>query len=162
MLDLYKNYLNEQQVDYMKTHKYTTTGYSWLDKKFNPFWEKCAKALPYDLTPNKVTCLGGVALYSGVLLLAYYDLTFTKRIPDWAYVYFGICVFMGQTLDAIDGKHARNTKRFSPLGQLMDHGCDALTNSCHSIFIAQSFFFGNSFTSLILLQGFVHVSGLII
>ena len=27
----------------------------------------------------------------------------------------------------MDGKHARNTKQSSPLGLLMDHGCDALT-----------------------------------
>ena len=28
------------------------------------------------------------------------------------------------TLDALDGKHARNTKNGSPLGELFDHGCD--------------------------------------
>ena len=27
----------------------------------------------------------------------------------------------------MDGKHARNTKNSSPLGLLVDHGCDALT-----------------------------------
>jgi phosphatidylglycerophosphate synthase len=33
---------------------------------------------------------------------------------------------MYQTLDACDGKHARNTKASSALGQLFDHGCDSL------------------------------------
>ena len=31
------------------------------------------------------------------------------------------------TLDAIDGKQARNTKSSSPLGQLFDHGCDSFS-----------------------------------
>ncbi len=33
-------------------------------------------------------------------------------------------IFSYQTLDAIDGKHARNTKNSSPLGELFDHACD--------------------------------------
>lgn len=96
-------------------------------------------------------------LYSGVLLLCFYDLTFKEKIPFWLSCYFAFAVFMGQTLDAIDGKHARNTKRGSPLGQLMDHGCDALTNSCHCIFLAQAFSMGESYRTLILLQGIIHV-----
>jgi phosphatidylglycerophosphate synthase len=35
-------------------------------------------------------------------------------------------LFIYQTLDAIDGKQARRTKQSSPLGQLFDHGNDAL------------------------------------
>ena len=42
-------------------------------------------------------------------------------------------MFVNQTLDAMDGKHARNTKRASPLGQLMDHGCDAVSTFIHTI-----------------------------
>jgi phosphatidylglycerophosphate synthase len=30
-------------------------------------------------------------------------------------------------LDCLDGKHARRTNTSSPLGQLFDHGCDALS-----------------------------------
>lgn len=42
-----KNYLSKTEVDNIKTHLYKTSGYSYLDKKFNPFWEKCASKLPY-------------------------------------------------------------------------------------------------------------------
>jgi phosphatidylglycerophosphate synthase len=31
-----------------------------------------------------------------------------------------------QTFDAVDGKQARRTNSSSPLGELFDHGCDAL------------------------------------
>jgi len=34
--------------------------------------------------------------------------------------------FAYQTLDAVDGLHARAIKASSPLGQLFDHGIDAL------------------------------------
>jgi len=36
---------------------------------------------------------------------------------------------MYQTLDALDGKHARRTGNSSPLGELFDHGCDAVTTT---------------------------------
>ena len=35
--------------------------------------------------------------------------------------------FIYQSLDAIDGKQARRTGSNSPLGELFDHGCDALS-----------------------------------
>ena len=34
---------------------------------------------------------------------------------------------MYQSLDAIDGKQARRTKSASPLGELVDHGCDSVS-----------------------------------
>ena len=37
-------------------------------------------------------------------------------------------MFMWQTLDAVDGKHARRTKTSSPLGQVIDHGLDVVSN----------------------------------
>lgn len=39
--------LNVKELEHLKKHKYSTTGYSWLDLKMNPFWEMCAKMLPY-------------------------------------------------------------------------------------------------------------------
>jgi ethanolaminephosphotransferase len=60
------------------------------------------------------------------ILIIIYDVTLTKYVPAWLSFYGGFAVFMFQTLDAIDGKHARNTQQSSPLGQLFDHGCDAV------------------------------------
>eukprot|EP01125_Pyxidicula_operculata_P006740 TRINITY_DN2311_c0_g1_i2.p1 TRINITY_DN2311_c0_g1~~TRINITY_DN2311_c0_g1_i2.p1 ORF type:complete len:318 (+),score=39.91 TRINITY_DN2311_c0_g1_i2:223-1176(+) len=37
------------------------------------------------------------------------------------------CLFFYQLFDALDGKQARRTKSSSPLGELFDHGCDAMT-----------------------------------
>lgn len=48
-------------------------------------------------------------------------------IPSWVSILSGVLYFTYHIFDLLDGKHARNTKNSSPLGLLMDHGCDALT-----------------------------------
>eukprot|EP01122_Echinamoeba_exundans_P002269 TRINITY_DN1222_c0_g2_i1.p1 TRINITY_DN1222_c0_g2~~TRINITY_DN1222_c0_g2_i1.p1 ORF type:complete len:309 (-),score=59.81 TRINITY_DN1222_c0_g2_i1:100-1026(-) len=48
-------------------------------------------------------------------------------MPSWMYLLCCVTVFFYQTMDAIDGKQARRTGTSSPLGELFDHGCDALT-----------------------------------
>ena len=149
-----KNYLTENDIEKIKNHKYNTTGYSWLDYKFNPFWELCAKNTPYIITPNMLTILGVVFLFSGVFIAYFADNTMSKDISNWLRIWYAFAVFMGQTLDAIDGKHARNTKRCSPLGQLMDHSMDCFSNSFFLIMVASCFNFGSSFNTLFLLFHF--------
>jgi hypothetical protein len=41
------DYLTEKDLSNIKNHKYSHTGYSWLDKKMDPFWKFCAEYLPY-------------------------------------------------------------------------------------------------------------------
>ncbi|GMR61045.1 hypothetical protein PMAYCL1PPCAC_31240, partial [Pristionchus mayeri] len=61
------------------------------------------------------------------------------QAPSWAYVVAAIGLFLYQTLDAIDGKQARRTNSSSPLGELFDHGCDAVSqvfvtlNICYAL-----------------------------
>lgn len=51
---------------------------------------------------------------------------FEHPAPSWLYLLSGVAVFFYLHMDALDGKQARRTKTSSPLGQLFDHGCDAL------------------------------------
>ena len=104
-----------------------------------------------------VTLLGIIFQYLAVFLIFFYDFTLTKQLPMWMYMAFVFCLFTAQTLDAIDGKHARNTGRQSSLGQFMDHGCDALANSTITILLAQTHCIGGT-RSLIIIQSFAHVS----
>ena len=39
------------------------------------------------------------------------------------------CLWLYSTFDNVDGKQARRTGSSSPLGELFDHGCDALNCS---------------------------------
>jgi len=72
------------------------------------------------------------------LLMLFYDQTFTKPLPLWVYVVVALCQFLYQTLDAVDGKHARRTKSSSPLGQLFDHGCDSFSVTFLMLSLCQS------------------------
>lgn len=49
------------------------------------------------------------------------------QVPSWSLHLNGLGLFVYQTLDAVDGKQARRTGSSSPLGELFDHGCDALS-----------------------------------
>ena len=145
--------LTEKDLEKMKNHKYSTTGYSWLDNKMNPFWTFCANLLPYKYSPNMVTLTGFFCQSISVVLISFYDLTLTKELHFFMYIIFAILMFLAQTFDAIDGKHARNTKRSSSLGQLMDHGCDAMSNYILVIVISQAHCFGPTLYTLLLQFG---------
>lgn len=77
------------------------------------------------LAPNLITLCGSLCTLGGYFLMLQYSPDLRGVAPTWVYLVLVLSVFAYQTLDAIDGKHARNTKSGSPLGQLFDHGCDA-------------------------------------
>ena len=60
------------------------------------------------------------------LLVCLHDTSFREELPTYVYFIAGTSVFLYQTFDACDGKQARRTGTSSPLGQLFDHGCDAM------------------------------------
>ena len=134
--------LTEKDLENMKNHKYQTTGYTTIDNKMNPFWTKCASFLPYSISPNMVTATGLFCQLMGITIIGLNDLTLSKELPSYVYIFCAFMLFCAQTFDAIDGKHARNTKRSSSLGQLMDHGCDANDNFLFCLMISQSHLLG--------------------
>jgi phosphatidylglycerophosphate synthase len=86
-----------------------------------------------------ITLIGLVFMLSSILIIFMNNNKFEKESSPGLLIYLAISLFMYQTLDAVDGKHARNTKRCSPLGQLLDHGCDCLTNNFIMIQIFQAY-----------------------
>jgi phosphatidylglycerophosphate synthase len=97
-----------------------------------------------------VTLLGVFCQMIGIIVILFYDNTMSLPLPKWIYILFALLIFGAQTFDAIDGKHARNTKRSSPLGQLMDHGCDAFSNSFMIIMICQTHLFSSTKYTIII------------
>lgn len=61
------------------------------------------------------------------ILTAWYSPSLSEAPPQWLCALNCLCLWLYQTLDALDGKQARRTGTSSPLGELFDHGCDALT-----------------------------------
>jgi len=104
----------------------------------NPFWEWVDSLIPATVAPNVITFVGFVTMAASNMLILCYDQSFTKPLPAWVYVVVAICQFLYQTLDAVDGKHARRTKSSSPLGQLFDHGCDSFSVTFLILSVCQS------------------------
>ena len=55
---------------------------------------------------------------------------FTSDAPSWSLFLYSFCVFWYQMLDNVDGKQARKLGNSTPLGMIMDHGCDGLGVIC--------------------------------
>merc|ERR1711920_178176 len=99
-------------------HKYVPGTKSFLMPTLNYFWEFAVTFLPLWMAPNVVTLLGCSIQISAFYLYCYLDPYFSGSI-DSSFIYFlqFLALFLYNTLDAIDGKHARNTNNSSPLGQ---------------------------------------------
>ena len=119
-------FITPQGIKALKQYKYVSGGYSPLDNVFNYWWEFFVKLMPRNVAPNLLTLTGLFLTIIACVIYLPYDTTFKSKMPNWMYHLSAFLCFMYQTFDAIDGKHARNTKSSSPLGQLFDHGCDAL------------------------------------
>lgn len=81
----------------------------------------------------------------------YYTPKLEGYAPTWVYLLNFLCLFAYQTMDALDGKQARRTKSSSPLGELFDHGCDAVTTSLLSLTIASSLQIGTHWSIFFIL-----------
>ncbi|ONH90987.1 hypothetical protein PRUPE_8G087200 [Prunus persica] len=77
-------------------------------------------------TPNYITLTGFMFLLTSALLGYIYSPRLDSAPPRWVNFAHGLLLFLYQTFDAVDGKQARRTDSSSPLGELFDHGCDAL------------------------------------
>nr|DAD35173.1 TPA_asm: hypothetical protein HUJ06_005813 [Nelumbo nucifera] len=73
-----------------------------------------------------ITLTGFMFLVISALLGYVYSPHLDSAPPRWVHFAHGMLLFLYQTFDAVDGKQARRTNSSSPLGELFDHGCDAL------------------------------------
>lgn len=88
--------------------------------------------IPTWVAPNTLTIIGLVVNIVTTLILVYYCPSATEEAPSWAFILSALGLFIYQSLDAIDGKQARRTNSSSALGELFDHGCDAVS----TVFVA--------------------------
>eukprot|EP01012_Entosiphon_sulcatum_P055960 TRINITY_DN7872_c0_g1_i2.p1 TRINITY_DN7872_c0_g1~~TRINITY_DN7872_c0_g1_i2.p1 ORF type:complete len:405 (-),score=94.11 TRINITY_DN7872_c0_g1_i2:237-1370(-) len=126
-------YIPEANMANLKEYRYSGTDNSIMSKKLQPFWNWAVQQLPETLAPNCVTFIGFFINLASYFVLAYYAPKLSDRAPNWTYLLAAISLFLYQTLDAIDGKQARRTKTSSPLGELVDHGCDAVSTHLISL-----------------------------
>lgn len=136
---LFASSLYRVEPGFLKTalsqYKYVSPNLSLFEKLFlNQFWEMVVKIYPRWLAPNLITFIGFVSAFLAVVTLVIFSPQFKGESPRWWFLFAAICQFIYQTLDGSDGKQARRTKSGSPLGELFDHGVDALVTSFIALF----------------------------
>lgn len=135
----YAHVISENGLDNIANHQYVSGGYTHLDELLDPAWTWMADQLPLWLSPNEVTMLGALHAFLLYLVVSYYTTkTLGPTLPSWTIWLAGYCTWAYTTLDTLDGKQARRTGLSSPLGQLVDHGVDALVVMVHCEIISAS------------------------
>ncbi|XP_057799211.1 choline/ethanolaminephosphotransferase 1-like [Salvia miltiorrhiza] len=120
-------YIGAHGVAALRKHKYSGVDHSIVSKYvLQPFWTRCVNLFPLWMPPNMITLIGSMFLVTSALLGYIYSPQLDSPPPRWVNFAHGLLLFLYQTFDAVDGKQARRTNSSSPLGELFDHGCDAL------------------------------------
>jgi phosphatidylglycerophosphate synthase len=94
--------------------------HSTLSARLKPWWRFVGSLMPIWLAPNLITFAGGLFMIGSAALSQY-----TRE--DWALPWHAFCIFMFQTLDAVDGIQARKTKNSTKLGNYIDHFTDVFS-----------------------------------
>ena len=119
-------FLTKEDLTNLENYEYHGGEYTFVDNLLNPFWYKVAYAFPAWFAPNLITLTGLIVNISAAMLVLLYDPYLLGNAPGWVYINAAICLQVYAVLDAADGKQARRLSASSPLGQIFDHGCDAV------------------------------------
>ncbi|GKV39305.1 hypothetical protein SLEP1_g47101 [Rubroshorea leprosula] len=127
-------YIGAHGVAALHRYKYSGVDHSYLAKYvLQPFWTRFVNFFPLWMPPNMITLIGFLFLVTSALLSYIYSPQLDSPPPRWVHFAHGLLLFLYQTFDAVDGKQARRTSSSSPLGELFDHGCDALACAFESL-----------------------------
>jgi len=122
------HYLSAGQLQRLKEHRYCSEGRSISEFIFQPFWNWVVTLMPLWVAPNLITILGLILnVVTSTLVILNSPQANSHDVPSYIFIFCAIGLFLYQTLDAIDGKQARRTNTSSPMGELFDHGCDAVS-----------------------------------
>ncbi|OQR86511.1 CDP-alcohol phosphatidyltransferase [Thraustotheca clavata] len=144
--------LSTKALEGIAEYQYKPGSMTWLDTKFTYFWNGVVEYLPLWLAPNVITLFGTFMIVSSSILLFLHSPTMTEEIPAYISVLLAICLFIYQTCDAIDGKQARRTGTSSPVGQLLDHGGDAICNVFTNLAVGLSVGTGPTYELLLVMS----------
>ena len=103
------------------------------------------------MAPNAITLTGFVFVIINLLTMLYYTPNLDQDCPPWVYASWAIGLFLYQTCDAVDGSQARRTGQSGPLGELFDHGVDALNTSLEVLLFAATMKFGQGWRTVMVL-----------
>lgn len=116
-----QHFVSREDVGNLEKWKYKVVDNSISTEYLTPFWNYAVLFLPIWLAPNVVTLLGLCCTICVFSLCVVYE---SSGPLSLVVVFF---LFLYQTLDALDGKHARQLRNGSPIGELMDHAADNIS-----------------------------------
>ncbi|CAM1502111.1 Fc.00g040950.m01.CDS01 [Cosmosporella sp. VM-42] len=146
-------YVRQSQLPALREYKYSGVDHSLLSKYvLKPFYTHVViKCFPLWMAPNLITLTGFMFVVANFLTLLWYNPTLDQDCPTWVYYSWALGLFLYQTFDAVDGSQARRTKQSGPLGELFDHGVDALNTSLEVLIFAASQNMGQSWETVAVL-----------
>mmetsp|Transcript_11113 Transcript_11113/g.34070 ORF Transcript_11113/g.34070 Transcript_11113/m.34070 type:complete len:556 (+) Transcript_11113:114-1781(+) len=114
-------FLEEKEKQNVKEWTYNVVDNSISTKLLGPLWNYLVLLVPHTIAPNLLSLAGLLCiLHAFYIVITLIDTPYRAFAAGAA----GALIFIYQNLDAIDGKHARQTGNSSPLGELFDHACD--------------------------------------
>ncbi|KAI0079539.1 choline ethanolaminephosphotransferase [Panus rudis PR-1116 ss-1] len=133
-------YVPPEALANLKKYSYKGVDKSLLSRHvLNPYWNWLVTWWPTWVAPNVITLCGLCMVLLNFATLVYYDPEYlsdkggAEGPPRWVYFTWAAGLFIYQSFDAIDGKQARRTGMAGPLGEMFDHGCDALNTTLEVI-----------------------------
>jgi ethanolaminephosphotransferase len=81
--------------------------------------------------------------------MLWYTPTLDQDCPPWVYASWAIGLFLYQTFDAVDGSQARRTHQSGPLGELFDHGVDAVNTTLEVLLFSATMNFGQGWKTVL-------------
>ncbi|PFH47783.1 hypothetical protein AMATHDRAFT_151285 [Amanita thiersii Skay4041] len=144
-------YISPESLANLEKYSYKGVDKSLLSRYvLSPYWNWLITLWPRTVAPNTITLTGLAIVFLNFFSLLYYDREYLTQKhgavgpPRWLYFTWSIGLFAYQSLDAIDGKQARRTGMAGPLGEMFDHGCDALNTTLEVILASYALNLGRS------------------
>ena len=146
-------YLPEDAEVRLKEYEYSGEDRSYIYKYFwRPLCRSLVTKIPMWVAPNVITVTALVLVIFAHIFLWWWMPNITidperPNPPSWIFYYAAVSLVLYQLLDNLDGHQARRTGTSSPLGLLMDHGCDALNTCVGSLSAATALCLGPTWKS---------------
>ncbi|KAI9023573.1 hypothetical protein CLU79DRAFT_749167 [Phycomyces nitens] len=127
----------QEQLENLRLYKYAAEDKSFVTKYIlRPYWDWAITLFPTWIAPNLITLIGLFFMLTNVVFILIWVPDLGTEGPSWIYFSFAAGLWLYSTFDNVDGRQARRTGTSSPLGELFDHGCDAL--NCVYVVLLQS------------------------
>ncbi|KAI7882034.1 Choline/ethanolaminephosphotransferase [Lichtheimia hyalospora FSU 10163] len=138
----------------LKHYKYNSIDRSFFSRYLlRHYWDWAHQWFPSSMAPNLITVTGFLFIIVNVVLASCITPSLehgAEGMHRWVYLCYAAGIWLYSTFDNVDGRQARKTKTSSPLGELFDHGCDALNIMFSAILQASAIGSGHSQATLLL------------